>query len=87
MIEPLTLSIADAAKFIGCGRTKTKELIRTKRLKAVLLDHRVKVYTDSCRAYIASLPEYQPVLFNGPERAPAKPAKRPRRKASRKVRP
>jgi excisionase family DNA binding protein len=52
-MEPVTLSIADAMKAIGIGRTKIYELIGAKKLRAVRLGGR----TDSIRALVDSLSE------------------------------
>jgi excisionase family DNA binding protein len=56
-MEPVTLSIADAMKAIGIGRTKIYELIGAKKLRAVRLGGRTLVRTDSIRALVDSLSE------------------------------
>ena len=58
-IVPLTLSLAEAAKFVGVGRDKMRDLIRTKRIHAVILDRRIKVSRAACEAYVKSLADYR----------------------------
>ena len=59
-IQSLTLTPRQAADYIGVGRTKMLDLIRTKRIKVAMLDGRIRVSTEACRAFINSLPsEYQ----------------------------
>ena len=43
------------AAFIGIGKTKLLELIRTKRVAVKMLDGRIRVSTDACRAFLNSL--------------------------------
>ena len=51
-ITPLTLSPTKAAQYLGLGKTKTLELIRTKRIACYMLDGRIRVSTDACRAFL-----------------------------------
>ena len=83
-ITPLTLSPTKAAQYLGLGKTKTLELIRTKRIACHMLDGRIRVSTEACRAFLDSLPDQyikgQPVK-NGEPLSPKKPkAKHGRRK-------
>jgi hypothetical protein len=83
-IVPLTMSPAKAAAFIGIGKTKMLDLIRAKRIAVKMLDGRIRVSTDACRAFLDSLPDQyikgQPVRDDEPM-VPAKPkAKHGRRK-------
>lgn len=59
-IQPLTLSPRQAADYLGIGRTKTLDLIRSRRLAVVMLDGRIRVLREACEAFVSSLPsEYQ----------------------------
>lgn len=51
-MQPLTTSVADAAKSIGIGQTKLYELINDKQLKTVKIGRRTLVRIDSIRALI-----------------------------------
>jgi hypothetical protein len=56
-INSLTLSPAKAAAYIGIGKTKMLELIRTKRIPVKMLDGRTRITADACRAFVRSLPD------------------------------
>jgi excisionase family DNA binding protein len=58
-IEPLAMSVTDAAKFLGVGIRKMRELVRAKKIKAHMLDGLIKVRAESCRDFLDSLPEYK----------------------------
>lgn len=51
-MQPLTISIAEASKAIGCGRTTIYELIRQGRLEIVKLGRRTLVKTASIRRLV-----------------------------------
>jgi excisionase family DNA binding protein len=57
--EPIAISIADACRYIGCGRSLLYELIGNKRINAVKLGRRTLVPVASLHAYVASLPSAQ----------------------------
>jgi len=48
-VEPIAMSVTDAAKFLGVGIRKMRELIRSKKIKARMLDGLIKVEAQSCR--------------------------------------
>ncbi len=56
---PLTLSPKKAGAYLGIGRTKILELIKTGRIEASKLDGRIRVSTASHDAFHASLPKVQ----------------------------
>lgn len=56
-MEAVTVSITDAMKAIGIGRTKLYQLIGEKRLRAVRLGGRTLVRTDSIHQFVDSLSE------------------------------
>jgi excisionase family DNA binding protein len=58
-IEPISMSVTDAAKFLGVGVRKMRELIRAKKIKAHMLDGFVKVRADSRRDFLDALPAYK----------------------------
>ena len=45
-IEPIAMSVTDAAKFIGVGTRKMRELIGSKKIKAHMLDGLIKVRAE-----------------------------------------
>lgn len=49
-MEPLLTSIPDAAKALGCGRSKLYELIAEGRLETVAIGRRRLVRIESVRA-------------------------------------
>jgi excisionase family DNA binding protein len=51
-IEPLTVSVSDAARALGIGRTTAYLLITRGDLKVVRLGRRTLVRTDSIRALV-----------------------------------
>ncbi len=55
-IEPLTLTPRQAAQYLGLGKTKMLELIRSKRIAVYMLDGRIRVSTETCKAFLATLP-------------------------------
>lgn len=52
MTEPLLVSITDAARMLGLGRTKTYELINEGQLDAVSIGHRNLIKVESVRALV-----------------------------------
>jgi excisionase family DNA binding protein len=56
MTEVISLTIADAAKACGIGRTTLYELIGAKKLDARKVGHRTLITGDSLRNYVANLP-------------------------------
>jgi excisionase family DNA binding protein len=57
-IEPLTLTINEAATLIGVGRSKALSLVRDGKLKAVAMDGRIRVLRPAIDEYLNSLPAY-----------------------------
>lgn len=51
-MEPLTISVSEAARVIGLGKTRTWALISSGELAAVKLGRRTLVRTDSLRALV-----------------------------------
>ena len=58
-VQPIAMSVTDAAKFIGIGDRKMRELIRSKRIEARMLDGLIKVSAQSCREFLDNLPPYK----------------------------
>jgi excisionase family DNA binding protein len=56
MFEVLALTIADATKVSGLGRTTLYEAIGAGKIEARKAGGRTLIPTDSLRAFIASLP-------------------------------
>jgi excisionase family DNA binding protein len=56
MTDIIALTIADAAKACGIGRTTLYELIGAKRLDARKCGNRTLITAESLRNYVASLP-------------------------------
>jgi excisionase family DNA binding protein len=56
MNDPISLTIADAVKLTGIGRTTLYELIGAKLVRAHKCGNRTLVNGESLRAYIANLP-------------------------------
>jgi excisionase family DNA binding protein len=56
MTDMISLTIADAAKISGLGRTTIYELIGAKKLDARKAGNRTLITGESLRAFIASLP-------------------------------
>lgn len=54
-MEPLNVTIPDAARILGCGRSKLYELIADKRLEAVKLGTRTLIRVASIKALSDSL--------------------------------
>jgi excisionase family DNA binding protein len=81
-IVPLTLSLQQAADYVGVGRDKMRDLIRTKRIKAFILDRRIKVKPRGLRK--------ESERYHADALAPDFAAPRPaikRRAGKRKLRP
>jgi excisionase family DNA binding protein len=55
-MEPLNVTIPEAARILGCGRSKLYELIAANRLEAVKLGARTLIRVASLKAYSDSLP-------------------------------
>lgn len=51
-MEAITVSVADAARSLGIGRTKTFELIRTGDLAVVRIGRRTLVKIESIRRLV-----------------------------------
>ncbi len=51
-MEPLTVTVSDALRATGLGKTKLYELIGAGRLSAVKVGRRTLVKTDSIRALV-----------------------------------
>jgi excisionase family DNA binding protein len=56
MTDMISLTIADAVKACGIGRTTLYELIGAKKLDARKAGGRTLITADSLRNYVASLP-------------------------------
>ena len=51
-MEPLTITVNDACKVLGLGRTKIYELIAKGRLETLKIDKRTLIKTASLRALV-----------------------------------
>jgi excisionase family DNA binding protein len=51
-MEPITVTIADACKVLGIGRTKIYELLQDRELHSVTIGRRRLIKTDSIRALV-----------------------------------
>lgn len=51
-MEPLTITVNDACKALGLGRTKIYELIAQGRLDTLKIDKRTLIKTASMRALV-----------------------------------
>jgi excisionase family DNA binding protein len=58
-LTPLAVSVDQAAKMLGCGRTKIWQEISAGRLKAKKFGHRVLVRIVDAQEWLANLPEIQ----------------------------
>lgn len=54
-MEPFNVTIPEAARIIGCGRTTLYELISDNRLEAVKLGSRTLIRVASIKAFSDSL--------------------------------
>jgi excisionase family DNA binding protein len=52
-MEPVTVTITDACKALGCGRTLIYEMIADRRLESITLGRRRLVTTESIRRLVA----------------------------------
>jgi excisionase family DNA binding protein len=52
-VEPLLLSVSEAAQALGVGRTLTWELIRNRELKTVRVNRRVLVARTELNRFVA----------------------------------
>ena len=60
MVQPIALSVRDAADYLSIGIRQCRELIRTKKLKAHMLPNGlIRVTTQSCADFLESLPPYK----------------------------
>ena len=57
-LQPLCISVTDAASAIGIGRTRMWDLIREGRVPAVRINHRVLIRTADLEQFIRSLPPF-----------------------------
>lgn len=60
MNEPLAYPLPTFLRIAGIGRTKAYEEINAGRLKAHKNGSRTVVLADDARAYLSSLPAFQP---------------------------
>jgi hypothetical protein len=56
MTDMISLTIADAVRLSGIGRTSLYELIGAKKLDARKAGNRTLITADSLRSYVANLP-------------------------------
>ncbi len=56
-MEPFTITVNDACKALGLGRTKIYELIAKGRLETLKIDKRTLIKTASIRALVEGEPE------------------------------
>ena len=54
-IEPLNVSVREAARILGCSRSKVYQLINAKRLTVLKLGTRTLVPVAALRALVATL--------------------------------
>jgi excisionase family DNA binding protein len=59
-IEPLLYSVAQVAKLIGFGRTKTYELVQTGKIPSILVEGRTRITRKALDAWIAQKPTCSP---------------------------
>jgi len=79
-IEPLTMSVREAAAFVGIGRTKMHALIAAKRIACKMLDGRIRVTAQSLRDFLDNLPDgYTPGKPVKDATEPPKPKKSKRK--------
>lgn len=57
MIEPLAVTISDAARLIGCGRSKFYQLVQSKQIKILKLGRKSVVPLASLRAFLTAKSE------------------------------
>lgn len=57
MIDPIAISIAEAGRMAGLGRTSIYAAIQRGQLKTRHFGRRTLIEVDSIRAFLASLPE------------------------------
>lgn len=76
----LTMTPREASQYLGIGKTKCLDLLRTGRIKSVSLDGRIRVLRTACDKFLADLPRYkkgEPIFDNGDATKDVrKPAKR-----------
>lgn len=58
MLDPIFVGLADAARFIGCGRSTFYKLIAAGQIEAVKQGRRTLVSVSSLRGYAATLPSF-----------------------------
>lgn len=56
-MEPVTVTVADACKAIGVGRTVVYELLAAGRLESIHLGRRRLIKTDSIRRLVSGASE------------------------------
>lgn len=59
-IEPINISVPEAARFLGCCRAKLYQLFAAGQVRAVKQGRRTLVPVESLRQYAQSLPEMRP---------------------------
>lgn len=52
MAEPLTVNIREAARLIGCGRSKLYELLKAKEIPLIKLGRKSVVPMEGVRAFV-----------------------------------
>jgi len=55
-MEQLLYSVRDAGRQLGLGETKTRELIRQGRLRAVVVDGTTRVPREAILGFVSALP-------------------------------
>ena len=60
MPEPLAMSISDAVRLAGVGRSKLYQEISTGRLRAVKVGNRTVIRAADLAAWLDSLPDFRP---------------------------
>lgn len=52
-MEPLTVTVADATKILGIGRTTAYELLAARKLESITIGRRRLITTESIRRFVA----------------------------------
>lgn|GEM_PF-1951248 len=60
LVTPLCLSVEESAAAIGIGRTRMWDLVRSGRIPAVRINHRVLIRMDDLERFIDSLAPIEP---------------------------
>jgi len=59
-MRPYSMTIADACRWSGLGRTKLYELIASQQISAVKVGSRTLVVADAFEKYLAEQPKLHP---------------------------